>query len=224
MTQVPKILSTERSRAFRATRRSLGLCVRCGSKSNSRMCAKCLAREAEYRRVRLMDRLYRTWRSMLSRCYSPSSASYRSYGGRGIGVCKRWRIFKNFKADMGYPVSLKLTLGRIDNESGYSPENCRWETRYEQVANRRNTPKILGIPICIIARKLGVKYGTVWKRYKIGLPLDKSRYLSNETVRIIRQKHISGRDGNTLELAKLFNVDASTIRSVINGRTHKNVQ
>jgi hypothetical protein len=30
-----------------------------------------------------------------------------------------------------------LTLGRINNDAGYFPENCRWETRKQQAQNRR---------------------------------------------------------------------------------------
>ena len=35
----------------------------------------------------------------------------------------------------------ELTIDRIDNEKGYSPDNCRWVTWAEQSRNRRMTEK-----------------------------------------------------------------------------------
>jgi hypothetical protein len=81
---------------------------------------------------------YRSWRSMIARCCDPSHKSYPSYGGRGIEVCDRWLTsLSAFLADMGPRPSKRHSLDRIDNDQGYSPDNCRWATQKVQSNNTR---------------------------------------------------------------------------------------
>lgn len=86
---------------------------------------------------------YHTWASMKNRCYRVGNASYKNYGARGITVCDRWlNSFENFYADMGPRPSNEHSLDRIDTNSGYSPENCRWADKYQQAQTRTNVRAI----------------------------------------------------------------------------------
>ena len=80
---------------------------------------------------------FQAYRSMMARCYRASNIRFPQYGGRGIGVCDRWRdSFEAFFADMGERPSPQHSLDREDNEKDYGPSNCRWATRREQMRNR----------------------------------------------------------------------------------------
>lgn len=82
--------------------------------------------------------LYRTWESMKQRCNNSNSTNYANYGARGITVSERWSdSFEDFLKDMEEYHKEGLQLDRIDNNKGYSRENCRWVTRQQNLHNKR---------------------------------------------------------------------------------------
>ncbi len=101
---------------------------------NTRSCG-CLRREATARRFSKHNesktQLYILWCNIKGRCYSKSNPQYSVTSKRGIMVCDAWRYdYKTFKAwciaNGGGPRKL---LRRVDNNKGFSPENCFFKDR-----------------------------------------------------------------------------------------------
>lgn len=116
---------------------------------------------------------YRSWFSMKQRCYNPANIGYHNYGGRGIAVCERWlHSFENFYADMGQRPSLDYSIERMNNNKGYSPDNCKWATRTEQQRNRRYNRLLTlhGTTMCLAewTELLGLSEGLLFNRLRGG--------------------------------------------------------
>ena len=119
--------------------------------------------------------LHKIWRGMRKRTLYHRCDSYKYYGGKGISLCEDWLnsfiAFKDWSLANGYQNG--LSIDRIKNNLGYSPDNCRWVTKKEQAKNKTTTilVTIEGETLCMSdwCKKLNVSRCAVDSRIKKGM-------------------------------------------------------
>jgi hypothetical protein len=122
--------------------------------------------------------MYNVWCTVKDRCLNPNNKSYANYGGRGICLSKDWDDYKNFHRDMSFTYKHGLTLERVDNEKGYSKDNCVWASRITQCNNTRRNHlieyegKIL--TVSQMSREYNMKPYIVQKRISSGWSIEKA--------------------------------------------------
>ena len=117
-------------------------------------------------------RIFGIWCRMRQRCNNPNPKEYKIYKSRGITVCEEWQedfmSFYEWSINNGYGEN--LTIDRIDNNKGYSPENCRWITNAEQQRNKRTNIRVIyngeDMLLIDVCEKLNLPYKRIHKRYR----------------------------------------------------------
>lgn len=154
----------------------------------------CYSRKAKhnYKHGQSETKIYRLWRAMINRCTNKNNAAYPNYGGRGITVCDSWlESFENFMNDMGIRPK-GTSLDRIDNNKGYSPENCRWSTQKEQSRNTRSNVYIDGLVRVDFLRKHGVSSNSLYRWVDAGMSLEDIIHRAKSKKRTHFNKKIIG--------------------------------
>lgn len=157
---------------------------------------------------------YKRWKAMISRCYNKNHTYYYNYGGRGITVCNEWKnsytSFCNWANSSGYKKG--LTLDRIDNNKGYSPDNCRWATKKQQGRNQRTNRNITingeTKLMCEWAEISGISEKNISKRIKRGWKTQDLLTPLKETRHYIEH---NGKRHSISEWSRIMNIPCTTI-------------
>ena len=164
---------------------------------------------------------YQCWKDMKQRCNNPNCRRYYTHGARGIKVCKEWeKSYETFLKDMGEKPD-GYTIERIDNNKGYSKDNCKWATPKEQAKNRRTNINITfngeTHNISEWAIIIGISPSSLKKRlirYTLEKALSPKYYghipVNKTTKEEILEKYKTGKYYQK-ELAALYNITQQTI-------------
>lgn len=148
--------------------------------------------------------LYGVLKDMHNRCEYESHSEYYLYGARGITVCDEWTLsniqtFVTWALEHGWQQGLEID--RIDNNKGYSPDNCRFVTRQNNCRNRSNNKHVVingeEMLLCEAIERFCVVDKKEFERryYHRKWPLEKALFQEKQ----IRKKKINKNNEPTVE-------------------------
>ena len=195
---------------------------------NVRSCG-CLANESTTRFAKVHGkshtRLFRVWSGIRNRCLCPNDKHYKDYGGRGITLCEEWKndfmAFYNWAYANGYDETApkgKCTIDRIDNNKGYSPDNCRFVNLKVQANNKRNNHIVAvgkeALTVAEVADMANIEYNTMCGRVNKGWDIESAINTplnSKKSRRIHNPKYIYKEHEYTkTEISRIFGIDKRT--------------
>lgn len=145
--------------------------------------------------------IYDSWCVMHKRCFDPNHENYIHYHDKGITICNEWLrsiigynennspIYSDdfsglirfaewsYFTPSGYnPNILDISINRINNDIGYSPNNCIWCDMFLQQSYRTDNSIIdfyeAEYTVAAIARKFNLDKDFVKNRIKYGWPIE----------------------------------------------------
>ena len=132
--------------------------------------------------------LWNKWSSIKARCYNEKVSGYKNYGGRGIVMCQEWKessaAFIDWCLSAGWAPGLQID--RIDNNKGYSPDNCRFATPRQNSNNRRSNRLSGDKTLAQISRETGIEYAKL--RYRLTHGFSLAEASKNEDYRRVDSK------------------------------------
>lgn len=146
---------------------------------HNKSCGCMSQRKAKYNIYKMYPNEFKSYSAMLRRCKYYNQVSHKSYWDKGISAQESWLLrgvegFKNFINDVGVKPSKDCELDRVDNDLGYTKDNCRWVTKKVNLSNRSCTVKVMikgmSTPLQALITFSGVSLSTIRDRYNSGLP------------------------------------------------------
>ena len=120
---------------------------------------------------------YRSWASMMRRCYNPNETAYSKYGANGITVDTEWHDFATFLKDMGIRPE-GTSLDRLHSTDSYGPGKCKWSTQVEQQNNRKDNTVVTfagkSLTLAQWQSEIGISQKLLGKRIRSGWEVQKA--------------------------------------------------